>query len=265
MKRSKLILLGLAVFAITALLQLPADRFHTWILTRAVGEPVVLQGLSGTLSSGRAAQIDVQGQPVVQNVDWQLQALRLLMGRASFRLSGGREGTLVDGTAYLVPSGALTLADFRLGAPIKSVLAAAGQPFLPFEGQADLDLASLKLRQGWPAKADGLLTLRGLSWKLGREPVLFGDYEAKFENETGGVKATVRSLSGPLEVSGEGRVLDDRSYEMNLQLRARPDAPPMVPNLVRNLGQPDAQGWYHLRRRGNMSGTPPAAVPEMSS
>lgn len=257
-------LLGLAVFAVSAVLQLPAERLHAWV-TAGIGKPVALQGLSGTLSAGRATQIDVQGQPVLQDLAWQLQALRLLMGRASFHLTGGRDGARMDGTAYIVPSGTLTLSDFRLDAPVRSVLAAAGQPFLPFEGQAALDLTSLKLRQGWPSRAEGLLELRGLSWKLGREPVLLGDYETKFENETGGVKATVRSLGGPLEVGGEGRVGDDRSYELNLQLRPRPDAPPMVGNLARNLGEPDAQGWYHLRRRGNLAVVPPAAAPEVSS
>ena len=101
------------------------------------------------------------------------------------------------------------------------------------------------------------MTVRGLGWKLGRESVLLGDYAATLDNETGGVKAEIATLSGVLEISGKARLGDDRSYEVDLQMRPKPNAPPMVPNLVRTLGAPDSQGWYHVRRRGQL-GPPPA-------
>jgi hypothetical protein len=101
--------------------------------------------------------------------------------------------------------------------------------------------------------ADGTLAAHGLVWKLGREPVPLGDYEAVLEDVTGGVKATIRTVSGPLEVTGDALVSNDRSWELNLQMRPKPDAPPILPNLVRSIGQPDPQGYYHLRRKGTMA------------
>lgn len=254
MKRGSLIALGLAVFVVSAVLNAPADRLVAWFVPADAG--VQPRGVSGTLSSGHAAQIDVQGLPGVRDIQWTLQAWRLLVGRASFQLSGGADGMLIDGRAAIVPSGTLTLSDFRLASPLKVLLNAAGQGLLPVEGTVGTEIATLKLRDRWPQQAGGTVTVRGLGWKLGREPVLLGDYEALLENETSGLKATVRSLGGPLEVSGESRLGHDRSYELHLQMRPRPDAPPMVSNLVRNLGQPDAQGWYQLRRRGQ-----PAVAP----
>lgn len=253
MKRGSLIALGLVVFGVSLALNAPADRLHAWF----AADDATLQprGLSGTLSSGHAAQIDVQGLPAVRDIAWTLQTWRLLLGRASFKLSGGADGMLIDGRASLVPSGTLTLSDFRLASPLKILLSAAGQGLLPVEGTVGTEITSLKLRDQWPDSAEGLVTVRGLGWKLGREPVLLGDYEALLENETAGIKATIHTLGGPLEVKGESRVSHDRSYELDLAMRPKPDAPPMVPNLVRNLGQPDAQGWYHLRRRGATAGS----------
>ena len=260
MKRGTLVLLGLIAFVLTLAFQAPAARLHAWVANSLAAAGVQLQGVEGTLSEGRATEVDLRGNPLVRDVGWTLRRLHLLLGRASFALSGGRDGQLVDGTVSVLPSGTLSLSDFKLVTPLKDGLAAAGYPFMPVEGQLGLDLRTFKLRKRWPEKAQGTLTLRGLGWKLGREPVMLGDYEATLDDETAGVKADVRSLSGTLEVSGQARLGDDRSYEMDLQMRPRPNAPPMVGNLVRNLGQPDTQGWYHLRRQGRLDATAPAAA-----
>lgn len=259
MKRSTLILLGVAVFLVALLLRAPAVQVQGLLGSTLAQAGVQLQGVEGSLSAGRAAQVDLRGNPLVRDLGWNLRAAHLLLGRASFALAGGREGTLVDGIVSIVPSGTLTLEDFRLASPLKGVLASAGfGPALPVEGQLSLDLRSMKLRRNWPSQAQGTLTIRGLGWKLGREAVLLGDYSATLDNETGGVKADIATLSGALEINGKARLGDDRSYEVELQMRPRPNAPPMVPNLVRSLGAPDSQGWYHVRRRGQL-GAPPVA------
>lgn len=252
MRPRSLIALGALVFLLTALFQAPAERLLAFAAPALAQHGIALQGLEGTLSSGRVTQIERQNLPLLRDLAWTMQKLQLLFGRASFQLAGGRDGTLIDGTAFLLPSGTLGLREMNAAMPAKDLLGAAGFPFLPVEGQAGLELSAFDLREGWPDQAQGTLTLRGLGWKLGREPVVLGDYEALIENETAGIKATVRSLRGALEVRGEARAGHDRSWELHLQLRPKPDAPPMVPNLVRNLGQPDAQGWTHLRRRGHL-------------
>lgn len=258
MKRRTLILLGLVVFLVALVLRMPAVQLQRLMGPLLAQAGVQLQGIEGSLSKGRAAQVNLQGNPLLRDVGWNLRAAHLLLGSASFMLAGGRDGTLVDGIASIVPSGTLTLQDFKLASPLKAVLAAAGYGGLPVEGQLGLDLSRMKLREGWPRQAQGTLTVRGMGWKLGREAVLLGDYTATLDNETGGVKADISTLGGALEISGKARLGDDRSYEVDLQLRAKPNAPPMVPNLVRNLGAPDAQGWYHVRRRGQL-GAPGAS------
>lgn len=261
MKPRSLIVLGLAVFVLTALLHVPAVQLQRLGTSALAASGITLSGLEGTLSAGRAARVDLRGHPLLHDLGWTLRRAQLLLGRASFRLEGGRDGTRLDGVAFVVPSGAVQLRDFRFASPLVAVLAAAGYPFVPVEGQALFDFERLVLRERWPEQAHGRVTLRGLSWKLGREPLRFGDYEARVEDETAGIKLTVGTLSGVLEVRGDGRVGHDHEYELHLQMRPRPDAPPTLPNLLRNLGQPDAQGWYHLRQRGTLPrGAPPAPI-----
>lgn len=264
MKRRKLLLLGLLVLLGTLILQAPASLLIHWLAPTLSSAGVQLQGVSGALASGRAARVDYQGRPLVGELGWQLSPLQLLIGRASFMFTGGSDGLLVDGTAFVVPSGTLTLSDFRLAGPLRTVAAAAGQAFVPAEGQVVADIDTLKLRSGWPVKAEGSGTLRNVVWKLGRDPVALGDYQARLETETAGIKLTISTLSGALEVGGEARVNQDHSYEIHIQMRPRADAPPELANLVRGVGQPDSQGWHHFRQSVKApatAGEPPQVLP----
>lgn len=257
MKPARLILFGLAVFVAAALLHAPVDRVYGWIAPALAQSSVQLFGLGGTLSAGSAARVNLRNQPALNDLAWSLRPLHLLLGRASFHLNGGSQGSLLDGKVSLVPSGTLTLSDTQFTAPVAALAALFGQANLPLQGQAGVQIETLRLRRQWPDRAQASATLRGLGWQLGRDPVVFGDYQALIENDTAGIKATIGTLAGALDVTGDARLAHDRKYELHLQMKPKPDAPPLVVNLVRNLGQPDAQGWYHLRRQGNAPSTAP--------
>lgn len=257
--RLALILFGIGVFLVAAVLYAPMDRLYGWIAPRLAASPAALHGVGGTLKDGHATRLDWNRQPVLNDLAWQLRPLYLLLGRASFDLSGGGQGTLVAGRVSAVPSGTLTVSGLQFTAPLEILLRLIGDAQLPVQGQAGLQMDHLRIRRQWPDRATGTLTVRGLGWKLGRDPVILGDYQAVVDNETAGIRAQFSTLAGVLDVTGEARLMHDRRYELNLQMRPKPDAPPLVPNLIRNLGQPDAQGWYHLRRQGTAA--PPAEGP----
>lgn len=248
MKPLFLILLGLFVFVGSALFGAPADRVHHWLV--AENAPFRALGVGGTIASGHAKLIEVRGHPTLEEISWQLQKLKLLLGRASFQISGGKEGLQLDGTAYAVPSGAISLHDFSLSSPLRKLAAAAGYTFVPAVGMIDVNIQTLTLRDHWPHNAEGILSVGNLSWKLGRDPIPLGDYQAALSDETGGIRADILTLSGELEVSGEAHINHDKSWEIHLQMKPKTGASPQLRNLMRNVGKPDTQGWYHLRQRG---------------
>ena len=183
-----------------------------------------------------------------------LQPLQLLLGRAQYQLTGGGRGSVLAGHVAILPSATLILGDTRYTAPVAQLASLAGQGNLPIQGQAGLNLEHLRLHNQWPERASGVVSVRGLGWTLGRETVLLGDYQATVEDTTAGLEAQIETLGGNLQVRGEARLGQDRSYELELQLKPGAEAPPLVNNLVRNLGKPDAQGWYRLRRQGSDTG-----------
>lgn len=255
MRLSLLLSIGLLSFVAGLIVHAPAATLYGWFAP--ADSPVVVAGLSGTPLQGEAASLRYQQRPALSSLRWRLQPASLLRGRLAYHLQSLDPRLSLDGYAATGFGGA-HLNDFKLGSGLREVLAIAGQAFLPVDGQAMLDLSQLHLRDGWPQDAKGTLRLANLAWTLARDPVVLGDFEASFDREQDDLVALVRTVSGPLDVNGDARLRADRRYSMHLQVRPKPDAPPMVQNLVRSIGPVDAQGYFHIRYEGQVPAPAPA-------
>jgi hypothetical protein len=258
MKNRTLVLIGVFAFLVFAVINAPIAVLYGWFAPQ--GARVQLVGLDGSLGEGRVAGLLVNGRPALNDLHWRFRPLQLLLLRDGFQVDGGGSAITLDSGLALLPGGGLNLNDARVAGSIKSVLGLAGQAYLPIDGQAGLSLDRLRLRKGFPTLAEGRLQLDHLAWTLSKEPLLLGDFEALLTTESDRIVAKVQPLAGPLDVGGEIRMLTgDRSYEVDLQVKPKPNAEPLVQNLVRSLGQPDTQGYWHIRSRGQL-GAPVAAA-----
>lgn len=263
MKTRTLVIVGLLAFVVFAGVSAPVATLHAWFAPKA--GPVQPVGLEGSLAEGRLAGLMVNGRPTVTDLHWRFRPLQLLLGRLGFRVDGGGQAVTLDGLVGLLPGSRVRVADARVAGAVKAVLGLAGQAYLPIDGQAGLALDHLTLRKGFPTSAEGRLQIDRLAWTLSKDPLILGDFEAQVTTEGDRIIAKVQPLAGPLDVGGEVRLLTaDRAYEVDLQIKPKPNAEPMVQNLVRSIGQPDTQGYWHVRSRGSLgpasaAGANPAA------
>lgn len=253
MKRRWYILAALTAFLGSLIFKAPAATFYGWLIARQLPATCVVYGLQGSISEGRAAGIYLDGHPALGDFHWTLQAWRLLLAQAAFKIDGGGEQTSLDGALALLPTGGINLSDFHARTGVKALLTAIGQPYLPMDGRTVLDISSVKIRNHQFRQAEGRIQVQGLAWTLAASPVTLGDFNAAVSTDHDNILLKIESAGpGPLEVSGEGKLGPDQSYEVHLQLRSRPDANPMVRNLISSIGTPDSQGWSHLRQQGRL-------------
>jgi general secretion pathway protein N len=257
MKRRWLFVLGLGAFLVTLLLHAPAALLWSWAQQAPATGPV-LHGVHGTLADGGFAAMTVNNRPVLREARWTLHPAWLALLRLSADIEAGGDTVLrVNVSRSLL--GKLRLAELNAAGSVKALLGSLGQPALPIEGQARLDLPVLKLDAGLPVEARGSAELVNLQWTLAKEPLALGNFTADLSTDDKGIAVDMASGPGPLELSGTAHLAPDRSYDVHLQLRLRPQAPAQLQTLVQSLGQPDAQGWYHIRRNGTLA--PPPARP----
>ncbi|MGB0218372.1 MAG: type II secretion system protein N [Sinimarinibacterium flocculans] len=259
MKLRYVLIAALLSFLLGLVAHAPAASLLGWFAGDRI--PVQAHGVSGSLLSGAATQISRGRQVVARDLRWRFAPASLLLGRASYAIATDSPPVLLDGVAGIGLGGTVRLKDTRASGDLRSLAGIAGLPFIPVNGQVGLDLVSLTLVDQWPRSAQGHLQVIGLSWALGREPVVLGDFEAQIEDAEDGIVANVGTLKGAVEVRGSARLSNEGGYDVDLQLRAAPDAPPMVGNLLRSLGQPDASGYHRIRQTGRARPATDGAVP----
>jgi len=263
MKAWTLILIGLLVFLWTLLLTAPAATLYAWFASPTA--PVHFYGVEGSVDQGKMQTLGINGRPLLQSLRWSFQPWWLPLLRASFHVEGGNQELNLKGRAALV-FGGIDLAGIHGDGSIKALAAVAGFPFVPMDGLAHFDIDSLKLRGGIPQSASGIVELRSLAFTLGKNPLPLGDFKGTISTQPpaagssgdNSIKVVVETLSGPLDANGEIHLLANRSYDYDVLIKAKPNADPQLLNILQagGLGQPDTRGYYHLRNRGNLPGTP---------
>jgi hypothetical protein len=254
--RRWLITIGVAAFVWTLLLHAPAATLYGWFATKDA--PTQLLGIEGSLAEGRVAGIVSGGRPLLRDVHWQLQPWWLLLLRGSFHVDTGAPIAL-RGRVGISPL-ATHVSSAHISGGLKALLGAAGLAYLPIDGVADGDIDQLTLKHGIPTSAAATLQLRGLNWALAKPPLQLGDFRADISNDGDAIVAKIQSTTGPTEAQGLARLNADGSYDSDIRLKAKPNADEMTQNLLRSIGQPDAQGYYHARSHGQLPGTAPAAA-----
>lgn len=250
MKRHWYITIAAVVFVASLIAQAPAATLYGWFKPKAP-TPVELLGVQGTISEGRAAGLSVNGRSALGNLHWTLKPWRLFMGQFGFHLEGSGD-TALD-TRVAVPFiGGIHVDDLRASMGVKALLTAIGQPFLPLDGQSSLQLKTLRLRSQKLKFAEGRVEVHGLAWTLSQEPIVLGDYAATISTENDIIVVKLEPLAGALELNGTAKLSPDQTYNAQIQLRPKSDAPPLLNSLLSSIGPADAQGWHHINQQGKL-------------
>jgi len=257
--RRSVIVAAIVVFVCSLLLRAPAATVYGWFGPDPDDSPQArLVGVGGTLLDGNAAGLLIRENTVSAPFAWKLVPLPLLLGRLSLVVDA--QGPLtVAGNLTLMSSG-LDADELRLSGSLGALAAAAGQRMLPVTGDVAANIDTLRVRDAQPREAEGRLFIGQLAWALGARPVLLGDFQADVTTQDNDdIVASIASLAGPIDLNGSAVLHPDRSYTLDLKMKAKPDADPMIGNLLSNLGRPDAEGYVSLRRNGSLPGPAPGA------
>ena len=245
MKRGALIAAGGAAFLVCLIAMMPAQQ-----LANRLPAGVELGGVGGTIWSGRARSLAINGRPIGA-VHWSCRPWRLLVLEWSCNVGLKPPGGEVSGEL----SG-----DF--GQEVVGHALRGRVPIAAFEGIAtprgwtgelELDVAEVRLVGRRPAAANGTLFLRALR-PPGTGGQELGDFELVVgEGTVGGetLNGRLRDLGGPLRVRGSIELDPGGRYLLTGEAAPGPGAGPAIFDTLRFLGPPDRQG----RRPFTIEGT----------
>jgi general secretion pathway protein N len=244
-KRGAYVAAGLAAFLVFLVAMVPASQ-----IARRLPSAVDLDGVSGTIWSGRARTVAVEGHPL-GGLHWSCRPWRLVLLEWTCHIGLQPSGGDVAGDFSGDFSGNLTGRDILGTAPISNFVGIATPR--GWTGNLELDLEALTVASGRPESATGRLFLRGLR-APGANGELLGDFELVVgEGSVGGatLNGRLRDLGGPLRVRGAIELFDDGRYLLRGDAAPGPGAGPAIFDTLDFLGPPDSQG----RRPFTIEGT----------
>lgn len=243
------VIVGAGAF-FTTLLATPPARL---LASVAQNNGVAMTNPSGTVWSGSATSVSISGLRLGQ-AQWRLNPLTLFTGRPG----GSIDAKLPSGfvrSGFRIGGKRIELRDLEATTPLSALAPLLGLNLAG--GDVSLQMAAVELREGWPSKLQGQIS-------LGRVPLLApgasnssatGNFRVEFsEAETGGdelLTGVISDLGGAIEISGQVTLGPARSYELSGLIRARAEAPASFRDSLNLLGPPDAEG----RRQFSLAGS----------
>jgi general secretion pathway protein N len=240
---------GLPVAGVTTLLVglmifFPARVAYHW----AAPPNIKLSGISGSLWSGNAAQMSVNGL-YARDLRWQLQPLALFTAKLAYAIKASPASGFVEGSVAIGLGGSVTLTDLTAAISLQALEQTLGIPGI--RGNASVQLESLKLIDGFPVSASGVLEIANLRVRtIARSPI--GGYRAEIFTQGTGIGASVEDTDGVIDLAGSLQLSSDRSYQFIAQLAAKEEAPSSIRQQLQFLGSANERGQHELRLEGQL-------------
>lgn len=243
----------IAVAIVFYLVQLIASIPATQVLNRlSLPNNIQIQGVGGSVWSGTAQSITMDGIQV-NNVNWELRFLSLMMGKAAAKIKAGNasdaESIFFDGDIKITLTGSrLVMDDAKIRLPTHMVMAQLSLP-LPVnaEGRFNMDIEHLDYllvaRECQNIAAKGSWVNASVQGMNGF--IQLGEFNANAVCENTNVKVTVQPQN-LLNLAAEA-ILNNKG-QINVTGKFKPDAslPTEVHRAAIMFGKADNEGFYKV-------------------
>lgn len=227
---------------------LPAPLVYKWL----VPDSIELSGVQGSLWSGKAAT-GFLGNIEAQNIHWKLMPLDLFTGHITGKVNMLLSGGFVD-TKVSVTFNDLIFRELQAAFDLQIL-----EGFIPIgiaEGTVLAQIEHLVIERGSPTNITGELRLMELMVApfvpIGDVLISIGSFQLTFLGNSK-LAGTIEYIDGPLETSGTIELKPGRVYDIEMFVKALPDASEqLIQGLELMTGEPNNLGFRPFNLTGSL-------------
>jgi general secretion pathway protein N len=236
---------GLLVYLLFMLIGFPAQKGARFLQQQVDG--LVLHKVSGTLFSGRAGQLEVQGIDLGP-VSWSLRPAALLTGRLEYRLDFA--GPQIEGGGYagIGLSGAIYGRELQTALQPDPLINHFSAIPVQTAGVVMVRAERFKLVDGFPRDLSGKIDWRDASI-LDPVSLELGDVALDLNGADDALTGQI-SNNGQTRLSGGFSLTPARDYRLDLDLVPGPDTPSEVVEMLAGFAESLPGGSYRISDAG---------------
>lgn len=250
MKTWQWIVFVLITYLIFLIMYIPAD-FVAEQVNKQSNKQVQMMQVTGTLFDGKAGVVEANGFRV-NNVEWSLEPLSLLMLKAQLELKGGAirdsEQIYIDTNASLrlLSPEQFSLYDSRIFIPAKAVLSQFRLPVaVTANGRFRVDIETLEMTPACTV-LNGKGTWLNAEVDTPQQAVKLGGFNADLSCSEGNLSMKINPGNN-LQLSGTIVVDKSGSYSINGQFLPNEDLPNVIKQAADSFFQRNSDGFYQVR------------------
>jgi hypothetical protein len=236
------------VYLLFLLVNIPASRVTTRLEQQVEG--LSLQAVTGTVISGEAARIVIQGQGIGP-VSWSLRPLSLFLGRLDYHVASTDAAFRGNGTIGVGLNDVLVVRNMVTDLQPGPLINRFSPVPVETTGVLKLQIQMLEYEADFPRELSG-----SLEWNDARilEPVnlTFGQVVALVSHGEDVLVASINSHSGDMAMAGEFTVTPTGRYNLNLLLTPGAGVSPEIVDSLGTFGQPGPGGGYLITDTGQL-------------
>lgn len=216
MSKKRYIILGSVVYLLALIMTLPANLISQQI--NSIDPRIQLSGINGSLWHGQIDLLFINNK-ALQDVEWRLQPLALLLGRLQLALIYADKENNIQLELAMGLGNSLQIRNLN-----GQIRPAFVQSFTPYavpslHGTMIFRDVEVILAANHPQQADGEIEWRGAIVELGQK-ISLGDVLLSLEKTEAGIKAVLSEQSGRVE--GEASMLLSEDGHYNIDARFVP-------------------------------------------
>ena len=245
MKTRLLLTVGIVLFLVFLIALIPARVAVAWLAP----PNIVLTGVNGTVWSGDAAQLGINGE-LVGRLRWSDGSLLLLIGRPAWQIEVDRNDGFLRGHVGASMGGRIRLTDLEGATSLPALRNIA--PVGNAAGDVSIRLDELTAIDGLLEVIRGRIVIDGLR-PPGLSEGTLGTLSTRFDGEDENpLLGIIEVEGGPISVRNATiRLEPDGSYEVSGRVSANADAPRDITQSLRFMGEEDAEGFREFSLAGS--------------
>lgn len=246
-KAWKFILFFLLCLGVALVINLPVQQ----VLAQAKIPPKVrMSGVGGTLFKGRIEVLTLN-RFALQAVQYRFMPSCLVSMKVCYRVDYDQGKIML---AYDLLNGDSELDGSQIEYPAAEVFARM-QLALPVKpgGSLQLELDELSMRRNKVTRASGRLLWRNLGVDQGDTRINIGDYQLDFDADTEEYKFDFSDLDADLDLSGDGSITADGSYQVDVRVAAESSLDSEVRSVLELIGKRSSVNRYRIAQQGRLS------------
>jgi len=247
MKKKYYYLTAIIAYLVLLVTTIPASVINTVI---GSDNPVIIQGLSGTVWNGKAYSIQIDNTAKLDNTQWSLSAWKLLSGRVAIQTKSHYKKNIISGEIGSSFLGKIFANDLSATLSASDMAQLAAIPLAQLNGVLSLNIGHAEWSQGELPVADGEIVWKNASITVAETASLGNINITLGESDSGQLKADIQNQGGDIKINGLAELTAEAGYAVDVQLTPTASASNNLKQSLALFAQKQKNGQYTLKKSG---------------